>query len=276
MVIDGDWLERHLGDDGVVVLEVDEHPSGYEHAHVPGAHRIDPLVDLVDHGSGDLVGPHDLGSLLGSIGVRTGSTIVVYGDNANWWAAHACWVLGLFGLDRVHLLDGGRELWIAQARPVDSRVPRRLGAAIELPPRDDSHRRIRREQLVEFVDRARGPLVDSRSPGEYSGAVLHPPGFPGEASRRSGHVPGAVNVPWRRALQADGTFRPIEQLRATYEAAGVSGDEPIVTYGRTRERSAHTWFVLAVLLGIERVSNYDGAWTEWGNLVGAPVERSVA
>jgi thiosulfate/3-mercaptopyruvate sulfurtransferase len=273
VLVDGDWLERRLDDPRVVVLEVDERRDAYDEGHVPGAHRIDRARDLVDPLRRDLVDHRQLGSLLGSCAVTPDSTIVVTGDAHGWWAAYAYWVLRLFGLADLRLLDGGRELWIDQGRPTNRDEPVRIpGEALELPERDDRTHRIFRGELARFVERARGPLVDVRSPAEYAGIVTHMPGHPSEGALRAGHIPGAVNVPWRAAIDEDGRLRGDDELRSTYAAAGATGSEPVVTYCRIGERSSHTWFVLSEVLGLPDVRNYDGSWTEWGNLVGAPIE----
>ncbi len=275
-VVDASWLERHIDDPNVVVIEVDERHDAYDQGHVPGSHRIDSARDLADPVVRDLPDRARMERLLGSMGVDSESTIVLYGDSHNCRAAWAFWVLRLFGAPNLRLLDGGRELWIAQDRPLDESEPNRIERTFALRERDDSVIRANREDVARFVDRALGPLVDVRSAAEYGGSVAHVAGFPGEGSARAGRIPGAVNVPWRCTLTEDGAFRPVDELRELYARAGVTGSEPVITYGRIGERAAHGWFVLSELLGLDDVRHYDGSWIEWSNLVGAPIEMGTA
>jgi thiosulfate/3-mercaptopyruvate sulfurtransferase len=274
ILVTTDWLAEHRSDEGLVVVESDEDVLLYETGHIPGAVKIDWHTDLQDPVTRDYVDGKGFARLLSEKGIGRDTTVVFYGDNNNWWAAYALWVFTLFGHPDVRLLDGGRKKWVAEGREMTREKPDRAPADYPVVERDDAAIRAYREDVERHLS-ARGPLVDVRSPGEYSGELLSMPDYPQEGALRGGHIPGAVNVPWKRAANDDGTFRSVEELRAIYvEEQGLSADDDIIAYCRIGERSSHTWFVLRHLLGFPRVRNYDGSWTEWGNLVRAPIERA--
>ncbi|MGH8898571.1 MAG: sulfurtransferase [Egibacteraceae bacterium] len=267
------WLAEHLDDPGLVVAESDEDVLLYETGHIPGAVKIDWHTDLNDDVARDYIDGEGFAQMMRSKGVTRATTIVFYGDKFNWWAAYALWVSTLFGHPDARLLDGGRQRWIAEGRPITTQAPERPPAAYPIVERDDARIRAFREQVLEHIkDKKR--LVDVRSPGEYSGELLHMPDYPQEGAIRGGHIPGAVNVPWATAANEDGTFKTADELRDIYlEGQGFAPTDDIVAYCRIGERSSHTWFVLTHLLGLERVRNYDGSWVEWGNAVRVPIER---
>jgi thiosulfate/3-mercaptopyruvate sulfurtransferase len=267
------WLAERLDDPRLVVAESDEDVLLYDTGHIPGAVKIDWHADLNDQVARDYVDAEGFARLMSEKGVSRDSTIVFYGDNFNWWAAYAMWVCRLFGHEDVRLLDGGRQKWIAEGRPLSTEPPRRARTEYPVIERDDAAIRAFREDVMAHIG-TRGRLVDVRSPQEYSGELTHMPDYPQEGAIRGGHVPGAVNVPWRRAVAEDGTFKTAEELRAIYlEEQGLGPADDIIAYCRIGERSSHTWFVLTQLVGLERVRNYDGSWVEWGNAVRAPIER---
>jgi thiosulfate/3-mercaptopyruvate sulfurtransferase len=268
-----EWLAAHLGDPGLVVAESDEDVLLYDTGHIPGAVKIDWHADLNDPVARDYVDPEGFARLMSSKGVSRDTTLVFYGDNFNWWASYALWVCSLFGHPDVRLLDGGRQKWIAEGRELTTEVPSPAPADYPVVPRDDARIRAFKEDVLAQIS-SPGRLVDVRSPGEYSGEMTHMPDYPQEGAIRGGHVPTAVNVPWKRAANDDGTFRSAEELRAIYEdEQGLSPQDDVIAYCRIGERSSHTWFVLTHLLGLPRVRNYDGSWVEWGNAVRVPIER---
>lgn len=273
MLVSTDWLADHLDDPSVVIVESDEDVLLYDTGHIPGAIKIDWHMDLNDPITRDYVDAEAFARLLSEKGIARDSTVVFYGDNFNWWAAYALWVFTLFGHADVRLLDGGRQKWIAEGRPLDTDIPQRAPTEYPMVERRDEPIRAFRDDVMRHVEQ-KSPLVDVRSPQEYSGELLHMPDYPQEGSMRGGHIPGARSVPWKRAAHDDGTFRSLDELRSIYvDEQGLSPDDDVVAYCRIGERSSHTWFVLTHLLGFERVRNYDGSWTEWGNLVRAPIER---
>jgi len=267
------WLAEHLSRPDVVVVESDEDVLLYDTGHIPGAVKIDWHMDLNDALTRDYLDGEAFAELMASRGIGRDTTVVFYGDNFNWWAAYALWVFTLFGHSDVRLLDGGRAKWLAEGRDMTTDVPQPERAEYPVVERDDSPIRAFRDDVMEHLE-AKGRLVDVRSPEEFRGELLHMPDYPQEGALRGGHIPGASNVPWKRAANDDGTFRSTEELRAIYlDEQGLSADDDVVAYCRIGERSSHTWFVLSHLLGFDNVRNYDGSWTEWGNLVRAPVER---
>jgi thiosulfate/3-mercaptopyruvate sulfurtransferase len=266
------WLHDHLGEPGLVVAESDEDVLLYDTGHIPGAVKIDWHTDLNDPVARDYVDAEGFAALMSAKGVTRDTTLVFYGDNHNWWAAYALWVCSLFGHPDVRLLDGGRAKWQAEGRPMTTDVPDPVPGDYPVVERDDATIRAFREDVLAHI--GTGPLVDVRSPGEFSGELTHMPDYPQEGAIRAGHVPTARNVPWKRAAQDDGSFRPVEELRAIYlDEEGLAPGDEVVTYCRIGERSSHTWFVLTHLLGFEGVRNYDGSWVEWGNAVRVPIER---
>jgi thiosulfate/3-mercaptopyruvate sulfurtransferase len=267
------WLEDHLGTPGLVVAESDEDVLLYDTGHIPGAVKIDWHTDLNDPLTRDYVDAEAFAALMSAKGITPDTTIVFYGDQNNWWAAYALWVTSLFGHADVRLLDGGRKKWIDEGRATTTDVPTPAGATYPVTARDDSVIRAYREQVLAHI--GNGPLVDVRSPGEFSGELLHMADYPQEGALRGGHIPTAKNVPWRRAAdENDGTFLPFDQLTAIYEdEIGLTPQDDVVAYCRIGERSSHTWFVLTHLLGFDNVRNYDGSWVEWGNAVRVPIEK---
>ena len=272
-----EWVAQHLADEDVRIVESDEDVLLYDVGHIPNAVKIDWVEDLNDPVTRDYVDPEAFASLMREKGISPSTTVVFYGDKNNWWATYALWVFRLFGHDDVRVMDGGRMKWEAEGREMTREVASFAEAEYPVPSRDDSSIRAFREDVVGHLEKVRsgaGGLIDVRSPGEYKGELLHMPDYPQEGALRGGHIPGAANVPWARAANADGTFKPAEELKAIYEGeAGLDPSGDKVAYCRIGERSSHTWFVLSYLLGHERVRNYDGSWTEWGNSVRAPIER---
>ncbi len=256
---------------GLVVLESDEDVLLYDTGHVPGSYKLDWHQDLNDPVTRDYVDGARFAEVMSARGIGRDTTVVVYGDKNNWWAAYALWVLSLFGHEDVRLLDGGRAKWAEEGRELTREVPPPGAADYPVVERDDTAIRAFKDEVLAHLGR---PLVDVRSPGEYSGELLHMPDYPQEGAMRGGHIPGAKSVPWARAANDDGTFRSREELEAIYlEEQGLAPDDDVVAYCRIGERSSHTWFVLTHLLGFDHVRNYDGSWTEWGNAVRVPVER---
>jgi thiosulfate/3-mercaptopyruvate sulfurtransferase len=272
-LVSGDWLEAHLGEPGLVVVESDEDVLLYETGHIPGSVKIDWHTDLNDPVLRDYVDGAGFAALVGGKGISRDSTVVIYGDKNNWWAAYALWVFSLFGHDDVRLLDGGRDKWVAEGRPFTT--DRSTPDATDYPvvERDDRAIRAFKDDVLEHLGH---PLIDVRSPEEYSGERTTAPAYPEEGALRAGHIPSAANVPWAKAAAEDGTFKPAAELDAIYrDGAGLTADEPIIAYCRIGERSSHTWFVLTHLLGFENVRNYDGSWTEWGSAVRVPISTGT-
>jgi thiosulfate/3-mercaptopyruvate sulfurtransferase len=269
-----DWVAQRLHDPKVRLLESNEDLLLYETGHIPGASKIDWIGDLNDPLIRDYIDRDHLQELLRALGINENTTIVLYGDRNNWWATYAFWVLRLFDVRNLKVMDGGRARWEQERRQLVTGVPSYARGDITLQERDDARIRAFREDVLAHVD-GRKPLVDVRSPEEYRGERLHMPEYPNEGALRGGHIPGARNIPWGRAVDPDThTFRPAGELRTIYETEqGLGSGQDVVAYCRIGERSSHTWFVLTYLLGYEHVRNYDGSWTEWGNLVRAPVER---
>lgn len=269
------WLAERLDDPKLRILESDEDVLLYDLGHIPGAQKVDWQDDLNDPLVRDYIHTEGFERLLRRLGIDQSTTVVLYGDRNNWWATYVFWTFRLFGFPeaRLRLLDGGRAAWEAEGRPLTTSIPTVSASRYRGLRRDDSVIRAFRDDVQEHAARGR-PLVDVRSPDEFAGRKLHLPEYPQEGVLRGGHVPGARNVPWARAANADGTFRSVDELRAIYEGeAGLAPGDKVITYCRIGERSSHTWFVLTYLLGYKDVRNYDGSWTEWGNAVGLPIER---
>jgi len=274
VLVSTEWVAAHLDDPGVRVVESNEDPLLYPSGHVPGAVQIDWATDLNDPLRRDYLGKAGFDALMSRCGIARDTTVVFYGDKSNWWACYAFWVFQLFGHGHARVMDGGRLKWEREWRKLTRDVPHVAPAQYDAPPRDDTLIRAFRDQVLRHQATGK-PLVDVRSPQEFSGERTHMPEYPQEGVLRGGHIPGAKNVPWARATSpADGTFLPAADLRTLYEGeAGLRPNDDVVTYCRIGERSSHTWFVLTYLLGYPRVRNYDGSWTEWGNSVGLPIER---
>ncbi len=275
VLVTTEWLADHLRDEGVVVAEVDENPDLYEEGHIPGAVKLHWRDDLQDPVERDLVEREQFERLLGERGIANDTTVVVYGDKNNWFAAFAYWYMKIYGHEDVRILDGGRQKWIEEGRELTNETPSPPPASYRAKPRDESIR-VYRDTVREAIGASANVLVDVRSPQEYSGHLIAPPGYEQEGAQRGGHIPTALSIPWAQAVQDDGTFKPPLELRQLYEGKGVTSDKAVIAYCRIGERSAHTWFVLHELLGFEDVRNYDGSWTEWGNLVGVPIEKGAA
>lgn len=274
VLVSTDWVAARLGDPGVRVVESDEDLLLYETGHIPGAVKIDWIDDLNDPLVRDYLDQARMQRLLRSRGIGPDTTIVFYGDRNNWWACYAFWVLRLFGIGNLRIMDGGRALWEKEGRAMTTERPAWPEGDIVVGPRNDGAIRAFRDQVLAHV-RARGPMVDVRSPEEYRGERLHMPEYPNEGATRGGHIPGARSVPWARAIDpATHTFLPAADLRRIYQdEQALHPDGDTIVYCRIGERSSHTWFVLTYLLGFSRVRNYDGSWTEWGNSVGLPIAR---
>jgi len=274
VLVTTDWLAEHGADGGVVVAEVDENPDLYEEGHIPGAVKLHWRDDLQDPVRRDLVERADFERLLGERGIGNDTTVVLYGDKNNWFAAYAYWYLKIYGHADVRILDGGRQKWIDEGRELTTAAPAVRPATYTAQERDESIR-VYRDDVLAGLGRDGRTLVDVRSPQEYAGELLAPPGYEQEGASRGGHIPTAQSVPWAQAVRDDGTFKPAGELRELYGGKGVTPDKEVLAYCRIGERSAHTWFVLRELLGYENVRNYDGSWTEWGNLVDVPIEKGA-
>jgi thiosulfate/3-mercaptopyruvate sulfurtransferase len=271
VLVTTDWVATHATDTSVRVVEVDVDTTAYDQGHVPGATAWNWTTELCDTLVRDIVPARKLEELLGMSGIDNKTTIVLYGDNNNWFAAWAFWQLKIYGHKDVRIMDGGRKKWLAEGRDLATDKPALTKATYKASAPDVSLRAFLPEVQQAVKNRSAG-LVDVRSPQEFTGEILAPPGLP-ETCQRGGHIPGAKSIPWSKACNDDGTFKSIDELRALYAAQGITAERPVIAYCRIGERSSHTWFVLKHLLGFEHVKNYDGSWTEWGNLVGAPVER---
>ena len=271
VLVGTDWVAQHLNDAAIRIVEVDVDTTAYGEGHVPNAVGWAWDTQLCDTVRRDIIPKDAIEKLLGSSGIGNNTTIILYGDNNNWFAAWAFWQLKVYGHQDVRLMNGGRKKWIAEGRELSTDTPKITRTSYQAKEADTTIRAFLPEVMKASSERA-AQLVDVRSPQEYSGEILAPPGLP-ETCQRGGHIPGAANIPWGKACNDDGTFKSAEELRALYGSAGITGEQPVIAYCRIGERSSHTWFVLKHLLGYTHVKNYDGSWTEWGNLVAAPVEK---
>lgn len=267
VLVSTQWLKENLGK--VIVVESNEDILLYDTGHIPTAVKLDWHTELNDPVTRDYLDGEGFAKLMDAKGISRDDTVVLYGDRSNWWATYAFWVFKLFGHEDVRLLDGGRAKWIASGGELTKEIPSRASTGYPVVERKDSEIRAFRDEVRKHIGK---PLVDVRSPQEYSGERLHMPDFPNEGASRGGHIPTARSIPWAKAVQEDETFKPVQELRKLYfEDTGYSKDSEFIAYCRIGERSSHTWFVLKYLLGVENVKNYDGSWTEWGNLVGVPI-----
>ena len=272
VLVTTDWVAQHRTDPNVRIVEVDVDTAAYEQGHVPGALGWNWTTELCDTVVRDIVPKDRLEQLLGRSGITPDTTIVLYGDNNNWFAAWAFWQLKVYGHRDVRLMNGGRKKWLAEGRELETGTPAAQGGGTYKAQEPDFSIRALLPEVQQAFRRGDTVLVDVRSPQEFTGEILAPPGLP-ETCQRGGHIPGAKSIPWGKACNDDGTFKSREELEALYGGQGVTADKNVIAYCRIGERSSHTWFVLKYLLGYDNVKNYDGSWTEWGNLVGAPVEK---
>ncbi|WP_027006077.1 sulfurtransferase [Conexibacter woesei] len=271
VLVETSWVEEHLDDSSIRIVEVDENPALYADAHIPGAIGFDWRKDLQDQVKRDFLGPDAFGDLFGRHGISNDHTVVLYGDRNNWFAAYTYWYLKYYGHDRVLLVNGPREKWVSEGRPTTADVPSHEPTTFRAQAGDDAIRAKRDEVLAALDDDRK--LVDVRSPQEFSGELIAMAGYEQEGAQRGGHIPGAASIPWAQAVKEDGTFKSAADLKELYGGKGVLDGPSIIAYCRIGERSAHTWFVLHELLGRDDVKNYDGSWTEWGNLVDVPIEK---
>lgn len=276
VLVSTEWVDEHRGDTASIrIVESDEDVLLYDTGHIPEAVKIDWHNDLQHDARRDYIEPERFAELCGRLGISRETTVVFYGDKSNWWACYAFWAFKLFGHERCLLMNGGRQKWVSEGRAMTKDVPAYPPANYPAPEVDPSNRAFREDALAH--SRSSLPLIDVRSPGEFTGELTHMPDYPQEGALRGGHIPGARNVPWKTAANDDGTFKSRSELDRIYtQEQGLHGSDDVIAYCRIGERSSHTWFVLKYLLGFERVRNYDGSWTEWGNAVGLPIETGPA
>jgi thiosulfate/3-mercaptopyruvate sulfurtransferase len=274
ILVSTDWVAEHLNDASIRIVESNEDQLLYSSGHIPNAVHVDWTLDLNDRLKRDYISKENFEKLMSNIGVKNDTTVIFYGDKNNWWACYAFWVFQLFGHKNSKIMNGGRLKWEKEKRTITKEIPKFEPTRYYAKERDDKTIRIFRDKVLEHVNK-KLPLIDVRSPEEYTGKRLHMPDYPNEGALRGGHIPGAKSVPWARAINPeDGTFKSFSQLKEIYEnEIGLKADKDVVVYCRIGERSSHTWFVLNYLLGFKNVKNYDGSWTEWGNLVNVPVEK---
>lgn len=274
VLVSTEWVAQNLNTPSVVIVESDEDLLLYQTGHIPGAVRIDWHTDLNDPIKRDYLSDEAFAKLLSSRGIGRETTVILYGDKSNWWASYTLWAFKLWGHEDVRLMDGGRDKWIAEDRPMTKELPTVVPAAYPVIKRDDSHLRAFRDEVLAHIGK---PLIDVRSPEEYTGVRTHMPDYPQEGALRAGHIPGARSMPWARATNADKSFKSRSELEALYLGeAGLEADDEVIVYCRIGERSSHSWFALYYLLGFKNARNYDGSWTEWGSLVGVPIVQGDA
>ena len=271
-LVSTDWVAQHGNDANIRLVEVDVDTGAYEQGHIEGAVGWNWQSQLQQTVRRDVISQQELEQLLGSSGISNDTTVILYGDNNNWFAAWAFWQLKMYGHQDVKLMNGGRVKWTAENRPITTQVPNHPAATYRASSPDQSIRAYR-DQVLSAVNAGSVSLVDVRAPAEYSGELLAPANLPQEGAQRGGHIPGAANIPWGQAVNEDGTFKSADDLGALYKGKGIDGSRETIAYCRIGERSSHTWFVLTQLLGYQNVRNYDGSWTEWGSIVGAPIEK---
>ena len=272
-LVETDWVAERINDPAVRLVESDEDYLLYETGHIPGAVKVDWFTTLQHPIRRDFLTREEFETMCSQLGISNDTTVVFYGDKNNWFACYAFWLFELFGHEKRKVMNGGRAKWTAEGRPMSREVPEYPKTTYHACEPDLSVRAFRDEVMKHVYEKL--PLVDVRSPQEFTGELLHMPNYPQEGAQRGGHIPGALNIPWSKAVQEDGTFKTPEELRQLYETQGLKPDDDIIAYCRIGERSSHTWFVLKYLLGYQNVKNYDGSWTEWGNLVGAPIEKGT-
>jgi thiosulfate/3-mercaptopyruvate sulfurtransferase len=272
VLVETEWVAEHLNDPHVRLIEADEDVLLYELGHIPGAVKLDWHVDVQDPVSRDFIDQQGFEKLMSRWGISNDTTIVLYGDRNNWYACYSFWLFSMYGQKNMKIMNGGRSKWEAEQRPMTKEVPHFQPTEYHAQPMDESIRAFRDDVFSGLKDPNRR-LIDVRSPQEYTGELIHMVNYPQEGAQRGGHIPTAKNIPWATAANADGTFKSAEELRQIYGGKDINPDNDVVSYCRIGERSAHTWFVLTYLLGYPRVRNYDGSWTEWGNLVRAPIEK---
>ncbi|WP_322794247.1 sulfurtransferase [Bellilinea sp.] len=270
-LVETEWVAQHLNDPAVRIVESNEDALLYDTGHIPGAVRVDWFTTLQHPVRRDFLTKEEFEALCSSLGISNDTTVVFYGDKSNWFAVYAFWLFEYYGHEKRKVMNGGRARWVAENRPLTTEVPSYPPTQYRAKEPDASIRAFR-DDVMRHIQTGL-PLVDVRSPKEYTGELIHMPGYPQEGAQRGGHIPGAVNIPWAQAVDEDGRFKSPEALRELYQSRGVTPDKDIIAYCRIGERSSHTWFVLKYLLGYPKVRNYDGSWTEWGNLVGAPIEK---